>query len=378
MVVLIITGTGRGSLWRPEDTLFRTKIGANGTPTGHSSSEGARTAASLLHLRWIRRRHLSGLFLIVAAILYWSAFRNFSLSRALSPLLQWHIEHLAVLFILNAAIIWAMSLRWQLILRRSGYHIGIQVLAAYRVGANAISYLTPGPQFGGEPFQVGMLIQRHKTVAQDAAASVAVDRLIELCINCIILLVGLLFLLQARLLAATASTDTIAGIMLLILLTGSILLALAIGKTPLSYWLDAICKRFGNRSGLADATTWLQTAERRTGEMLRQPPRVLMLYIGASLVQWTVMISEFWLIYFVCGLPLSPVHLIGVVLAARLAFLLPLPGALGALESSQVLMLSTFALDPLIGLSVCLIMRARDLLLVGVGTGLAWSWLHAK
>jgi hypothetical protein len=77
-----------------------------------------------------------------------------SLSRALSPLLRWHIEHLAVLFILNAAIIWAMSLRWKLIFGAVGTDIGIQVLAAYRIGANAISYLTPGPQFGGEPFQV--------------------------------------------------------------------------------------------------------------------------------------------------------------------------------------------------------------------------------
>ena len=378
MVVLIITGTGRWSLWRPEDTFFLNKIASNGTPPDCSPVKRSRTVSSRLSLGWIRHRHLSGLFLIAAAVLYCSAFRDLSLSRALSPLFRWHAGHLAVLLIVNAAIIWAMSLRWQLILRRSGYHVGIQVLAAYRVGANAISYLTPGPQFGGEPFQVGVLIQRHNTVAQDAAASVAVDRLIELCINCIILLVGLLFLLQARLLAATASINTIAGIMLLILLTGSILLALAIGKTPLSCWLDAICKRFGNRLGLSGASTWLQTAERRTGEMLRQPPRVLMLYIGASLVQWTFMIGEFWLIYFVCGLPLSPVQLIGVVLAARLAFLLPLPGALGALESSQVLMLSSFLLDPSIGLSVCLTMRARDLLLVGVGTGLAWSWLHAK
>jgi uncharacterized protein (TIRG00374 family) len=378
MVVLIITGTGRWSLWRPEDTFFLERIASDGTFSDRSPAEGSRTVSSRLSLRWIRRRHLSGLLLIAAAVLYWNAHRDLSLSRALSPLLRWHAGHLAVLFIVNAAIIWAMSLRWQLILRRSGYHIGIQALAAYRMGANAISYLTPGPQFGGEPFQVGVLIQQHNTVAQDAAASVAVDRLIELCINCIILLVGLLFLLQTRLLDATASIDTIAGITLLILLTGSILLALAIGKTPLSYWLDAICKRFGNRSGLAGVSTWLQTAERRTGEMLRQPPRVLMQYIGASLVQWTFMIGEFWLIYFVCGLTLSPVHLIGVVLAARLAFLLPLPGALGALESSQVLMLSTFALDPSIGLSVCLVMRARDLLLVGVGTGLAWSWLHAK
>jgi uncharacterized protein (TIRG00374 family) len=378
MVVLIITGTGRGSLWRPEDAFFLTKIGANGTPTGRSPSEGSRAAASLPPLRWIRRRHLSGFFLIVAAILYWSAFRNFSLSRALSPLLHWQTEHLAVLFILNAAIIWAMSVRWKLILRRSGYPIGIHLLAAYRIGANAISYLTPGPQFGGEPFQVNMLIHRHNTVAQDAAASVAADRLIELCINGIVLLIGLIVLLQARLLAATAPMNAIAGITLLILLTGSILSALALGKAPLSHWLEALCKRVGHRSGLACARTWLQTAERRTGEMLRQPPRVIVLYIAASLAQWACMIGEFWLIYFVCGLPLSLTPLIGVVLAARLAFLLPLPGALGALESSQVLMLGTLALDPTIGLTVCLIMRARDLLLVGMGTGLAWSGLRAR
>jgi hypothetical protein len=120
-----------------------------------------------------------------------------------------------------------------------------------------------------------MLIRRHNTVAQDAAASVAADRLIELCINGIVLLVGLIFLLQARLLAASATIDTIAGITILILLTGSILSALAIGKTPLSHWLEALCKRVGNRPELACASTWLQTAERRTGEMLRQPPRVL-------------------------------------------------------------------------------------------------------
>jgi CDP-diacylglycerol--glycerol-3-phosphate 3-phosphatidyltransferase len=378
MVVLIITGTGRWSLWRPEDTLFLNKIGSKGTFADHRRSERSRIASSLLSLRWMRRRHLSGLLLIVAAVLSWSAFKDLSLNRVLSRLLHWHAGHLAVLFIVNAAIISAMSLRWKLILRRSGFDIGFQVLAAYRIGANAISYLTPGPQFGGEPFQVGMLIHRHHIVAQDAAASVAADRLIELCINCTVLLVGLIFLLQARLFAATVPVDTIAGITLIILLTGSILLALAIGKMPLSHCMDAICKRYGNRPGLACASTWLQTAEKRTGEMLRQPPGVLMTYISTSLVQWAFMIGEFWLIYFVCGLPLSLTQLIGVVLAGRLAFLLPLPGALGALESSQVLMLGTFALDPSIGLIVCLIMRARDLLLVGTGTGVVWSCWHVR
>jgi len=223
-----------------------------------------------------------------------------------------------------------------------------------------------------------MLIHRHKTVAYNAAASVAADRLIELCINCIILLVGLIFLLQARLFAVTAPIDTTAGITLHILLVGSILLALAISKTLLSHWLDAICKKYGSRLRLARASTWLQTAERRTGDILRQPPRVLMLYISTSLVRWAFMIAEFWLIYFACGLPLSLTQLIGAVLAARLAFLLPLPGAMGALEGSQVLTLNSFLLDPSIGLTVCLLVRALELLLICMGGGLVWSWLHVR
>jgi hypothetical protein len=39
------------------------------------------------------------------------------------------------MFIVNAAIIWTVSLRRQLILWRSGYNTGIQILAAYRIGS---------------------------------------------------------------------------------------------------------------------------------------------------------------------------------------------------------------------------------------------------
>jgi CDP-diacylglycerol--glycerol-3-phosphate 3-phosphatidyltransferase len=222
MVVLIITGTGRGSLWRPEDILFRTKIGADGTPT-HSPSEGARTAASLLSPAMDPAPPFEWPFSYRSRGPVLERFRNLSLSRALSPLLHWHAEHLAVLFILNAAIIWAMSLRWQLILRRSGHPIGIHRIGRLSNRGQCDQLPHPGPAIRRGAVSSGHADPPAQTVAQDAAASVAADRLIEFCINCIVLLVGLIFLLQARLLAASATIDAIAGITILILLTGSIL-----------------------------------------------------------------------------------------------------------------------------------------------------------
>ena len=53
--------------------------------------------------------------------------------------------------------------------------------------------------------------------------------------------------------------------------------------------------------------------------------------------------------------------------AARVAILLLLPGALGILEASQILAFSALGLNPVIGISVSLLIRARDVLLGTVG-----------
>ena len=160
--------------------------------------------------------------------------------------------------------------------------------------------------------------------------------------------------------------------------SGWFLLALAADKAPLSRWLGRIHRRLGNLPKLSTISAFVKATEKRAGDMLRQPFRILLLYVGASLVQWILMIGEIWLIYFISGLSLSMIQLTGVVAAARLAFLLPMPGALGVLETSQVLILSSFGLDPAIGLTVSIIMRSRDIILVGCGIGPVWSWLSGR
>ena len=86
-----------------------------------------------------------------------------------------------------------------------------------------------------------------------------------------------------------------------------------------------------------------------------------------SLVIWAAMVTEFWLIVNILGLGLGLLQVVIAMTASRVAFLFPLPGGLGALEASQVIVMNAMGIDPAIGLSIALLIRARDILVAGAG-----------
>ena len=79
--------------------------------------------------------------------------------------------------------------------------------------------------------------------------------------------------------------------------------------------------------------------------------------------------------YHFLGLTLSGVNVIIIMTAARFAFLTPIPGGLGALEASQVFILKLLGYSPSIGLSACIIIRIRDLLVGSLGLWLAGKFM---
>jgi uncharacterized membrane protein YbhN (UPF0104 family) len=83
------------------------------------------------------------------------------------------------------------------------------------------------------------------------------------------------------------------------------------------------------------------------------------------------MILEYWLMLIFLGGPVTVGQTIILLTAARIAFLLPSPGGLGTLEASQLLAFSAVCLNPAIGISLSLLIRARDVTLGSVG--LWWS-----
>ncbi len=325
------------------------------------------------------RRHLPWRFLLVLLIpvLYGLAFKDVAIRDIPAALKAWDVTDIMLLVLVNAFIISAMCLRLRLILHRCGYGVSMGRLALYRIAANAVSMITPGPHFGGEPLQIRMLIRRHRLPIAYAAASVTTDRAIEMLANLGLLCIGGFYLYHAYGLDTGLQIQPVA-VPLLIFATACLYLKiLADGRAPLSYLIRNLYRFLNLEASLSSWATLLESAEKKAGEILKQPLPILWLYGGCAVIQWFLMAAEFWLIYAVIGMVLKPSELIAVVVAARIVFLLPLPGALGVLEASQVLILGCLSLSPGAGLVACLIMRARDLVMVSAGVSLVCFWLWA-
>jgi uncharacterized membrane protein YbhN (UPF0104 family) len=293
----------------------------------------------------------------------------------LRPLEAWALAALAGV---NLAILFLMCLRWHLILRRLGHPVALAQLVLYRLGANAVSYLTPGPQFGGEPYQVLQLMRRHAVAADAAVASVSVDRLIEVAANFLFLWAGGVWILRRQLPEVGLPAGALVLLGAVPLATGGCLWALARGRRPFTTLARGLRGRWPDAHRLAAAAGWLAAGERQAATALAQPPGVQLAYAGTAALHWGGIAAEFWLVYCFLGAPLGVTALVTVVVAARLAFLVPVPGGLGALEAGQALILPVLGLDPALGLAACCLLRGRDLILVGLGAGLTCAAMAGR
>jgi uncharacterized membrane protein YbhN (UPF0104 family) len=95
--------------------------------------------------------------------------------------------------------------------------------------------------------------------------------------------------------------------------------------------------------------------------------KALLLGTILSVVIWGLMVFEFGLMLGFLGVSLSLVKVLIALTAARIAFLLPFPAGLGTLEAGQVMAMGLIGVNPAVGISLSLMIRARDILFGGMG-----------
>jgi hypothetical protein len=280
----------------------------------------------------------------------WQAIRGLSLPAV------------TTLILLNLGLFLLFSSRWWLILRAQGYHLPYLSLVGYRLAGFSMSYFTPGPQFGGEPLQVYLTRSRHNLPDGVAIAAVALDKLLELLVNFTFLVTGIAVTIQSGLLGDLVIGQVLGLAVALLVLPGGYLMALWAGWQPLTL----LSQRLPGRAHRPIPRLILD-AEAQVTLFCRQHPGVILLAVFLSLVVWAGMILEYWLMLRYLGLQLSLAHTISALTAARLAFLAPTPGGLGALEASQIFALQALGFSPALGISVTILIRARDLFIAGLG-----------
>jgi glycosyltransferase 2 family protein len=318
---------------------------------------------------------LSLLWLLVA-LLFWWAWREVSFAALIETLGRLDWSAWLILFIVNALILLLFSSRWWLIVSALGHSVPYLTLARYRLASFGVSYFTPGPQFGGEPLQVYILKTRHHIPTETALASVSLDKIIEMLANFAFLSLGILLVVWQGLFFQRVSGILIffsAGTVALLL---GYLLALLVGKTPLAWTFGRLPLFHRNQASLGAFRQTLLGAESQVGLFCRQKPLVIIQSSILSALIWLAMLAEYALALYFLGQETNLLNVLALIVFARLAFLMPLPGGLGALEAGQVFAMQSLGFDPVLGVGVSLLIRMRDSFFGLVGLWLG-SLIHA-
>lgn len=338
------------------------------------AGEGDSAVVSPLPLRGRNRARaksalrLFAVYFILSALLYF-ALRNAPLAEIWSALNQLKLWQISVLVVINVTVYIFVTLRWWIIIRAERTTISFLPLVLVRVAVFGVSYFTLGPQVGGEPLQVLYLQRKYGMSYTRATSTVIMDKLLEFLANFFLLVFGLMAVLQAGILSTNGSRPLASLIPLAAMLAWPpIHIMLMIRSVyPVGTILRATFSRFGNPKWMR----FIIASERMAGMFCQRYPRALLMAAGASLAAGAGMVTEYALITSFLGINLHGWQTLAAWTTSWLAFLVPLPGGLGALEASQVFTLGAFEISAALAIGVTLLIRARDLLIGGFGLALA-------
>ena len=322
------------------------------------------------------KRHLPwgtlALTALAVLLLVW-VFRGVSWSEVLAILAELDGRDLLVLALLNAAIFGCYTARWWLILCGMGQRIPFGRLTLYRLTTFAISYFTPGPHFGGEPYQVYSTAQWHGVPVGTSIAAVALDKLVEMLVNFTLITAGVVVLLGTRLgLAEGQEIRLVVVAVALLMLPVGFMVAQWQGHLPFTWLILHIWRR-------RRMPRWFRAvrqAEEQAGAIWRHQPWAIAMALLVTLLSVVGMVVELWLLATMLKLPLGFLDVLSAFVVLRLAILLPMPAGLGAIEAGLVMAMTSLGLEPNAGLSLALVIRARDILfgVSGLAIGGAHVW----
>lgn len=327
------------------------------------------TAVSVRRRVWLRY----ALWLAVPMAIAW-ALREVSLADVGAALRELTLVELASLATVNIVVILVFSGRWWALLRGQGIRIPYFVISAYRLAGFAVSYFTPGTQFGGEPLQVHLIQNRHDVPVAAATASVVLDKTIELVANFAFLAVGLTTVVQLGLQPRDTGNLLLAGALALAVLPIAYLAAAWRGRRPATWVAGRLRVAVPGVGWRARVYRWLESSEREVGRAARGAPQGILAAAAFSVASWGLILLESGMAMRFLGMDVTPGEVVAVVAATRLALFVPLPGAAGALEASLLLALTTLGFSPAQALSLAILIRVRDVAVGGVGLWLG-GWL---
>ncbi len=288
-----------------------------------------------------------------------------------------------LLWLLLNVVVMALSTgRWQLFARALGDRVALWPLLLIRMAGQTVSFLTPGPQFGGEPLQVYWLCQRHGIALHRAVLSLGLDRFFDLWVNFAVLLGGVGLLLFTRLVPSQDWQGTL--LVLTLALFALPALGLLVLRQPawLATRLGTLVARWERHprlqgSGAALSGHW-QALQHALRTLLQTRRAVLVAGLLLSLLGWAAILLELRALLWFLNVTVEIGDFVLLFVAIRLAMLLPLPGGIGTIEAAVLWCFATLELGTAEALGLIALMRLRDVAILGFGLSCLGTLSHRR
>jgi uncharacterized protein (TIRG00374 family) len=270
-------------------------------------------------------------------------------------------------FGLNLAIIVVCNYRWLLLNRLFGLYPGFGNLLLMRLAGQAVSFITPGPHFGGEPLQIYWLHRLGNMPLGKSVLALGIDRFFELWINFSILLLGLVTVLLYSAQGLPQGWTMAAGLFVLVSLLA--LLPWLVLRQPrwLCNSLQKLAQRWLAHPRLAALESGLQTMGDNLRATIRTGKPALIKALLLSLCSWALLLLELNLVLRFAGVHTDLPGFFLILVSMRLAMLLPLPGGIGTIEAALLWSFQSLGLTAGAAMSAIALMRLRDAVVLGCG-----------
>ena len=271
---------------------------------------------------------------------------------------------------LNLSVIALLTLRWLVLTQAMQLPVKFLELLRLRQAGQLISFVTPGPQFGGEPLQVYWLWRNFAVPGHAAFLAVGLDRFYELWINFAVLLLAVLSLLLSRSVSFVNWHIIALSLLGLILLMGLFAWFVLHKPQRIRNWIDRATKRWHDHERLQSIDAHLSQLNESLQRVINNQKPALGVALVLSLMAWVGIIGEFWLLLSFVDVPLNLATFIFLFTVVRLAFLLPLPGGVGSVEAGLFWAFQSTGLPMSAAAALIILMRLRDIVVLLIGAAM--------
>ncbi|MBA3064176.1 flippase-like domain-containing protein, partial [Candidatus Woesearchaeota archaeon] len=326
-------------------------------------------AGSFFKMRKIKSELLSAIIgIIIVIFLFW----YIKVEEILKAFSYFSFDKLILFIIVSIIMMLLHTLKWSIILKSQGCKIPFPKLFIYKLAGFGVSYVTPAAHMGGEPVRAYLLKTNHNIPFKKALSSVVIDKSLDLSLNGFFACITILIIL-----ANFTVSERTATLM--------VLSFFAMAAAIYSFYHLTITEKgfFTTCFRLLRLNKWKLT--KKYEKDIKGMELHLIYFFKYNkkgfrdtslvfLLVWILMFFEYKLALLLLGYNASFVAIFIVLSLVGLAYIIPVPAALGALEFGQSSASAILRVSKGIGLALSIIIRGRDM--IWVFLGLSYLALH--